>query len=110
MQRASPNNSKPDRTIKRDGYREHAATRRAGAVHTQKSFAANNGFSISKYFQLKRQGRAPEEIEIDGRIIITEEAEEAWRRRMALETARRRLERAERELARKKGREQQQVL
>jgi len=77
-------------------YRAHAATQRPGSVHTQVSFCENNGISLSKYFQLKREGRGPAEIEIDGRIIIAEEAERDWRKAMEIETVRRRLERAER--------------
>jgi len=80
-------------STKTNRYRAHASTRRPGSVHTQVSFCENNGISLSKYFQLKREGRGPVEIQIDQRIIITEEAERAWRERMAVETMRKRSER-----------------
>jgi len=76
-------------------YRAHASTRRPGSVHTQMSFCENNGISLSKYFQLKREGRGPVEIKIDQRVIITEEAERDWRKAMEIETARKRLAQAQ---------------
>lgn len=54
---------------------ERSRRRRPGGVHNIPSFCLNNDISESKYFSLKRQGRAPREIDLDGRIIITPEAE-----------------------------------
>jgi hypothetical protein len=58
----------------RVAYREHSARRAPGAVHTILSFCASNAISPSKYYSLKRQGRGPVEIDLDGRIIITPKA------------------------------------
>jgi hypothetical protein len=38
----------------------------------------------------ERQGKGPREIELDGRIIITPEAESDWRREREAETAEKR--------------------
>jgi hypothetical protein len=54
------------------------------------SFCLSNAISESKYFDLKRKGKGPREIELDGRIIITPEAERDWRLSMERETAERR--------------------
>ena len=44
------------------------------------TFCRRHGFSVAKYYQLKAEGRGPVESLIDGRIIITRENQEAWRR------------------------------
>jgi hypothetical protein len=75
------------RKKKRPAYRRWSANRRPGDAHTRASFCASNAISESKYFALKRDGKAPREIELDGRIIITPEAEADWRREREAETA-----------------------
>jgi hypothetical protein len=77
----------------RVAYREHSARRAPGAVYTILSFCASNAISPSKYYSLKRQGRGPVEIDLDGRIIITPESEQAWRREREAESQARRAER-----------------
>jgi len=72
---------------KRLAFRRHSKHRKPGDVHTIPSFCASNGFSESKYYDLKRHGKAPREINLDGRVIITPEAERDWRIAMEIETA-----------------------
>jgi hypothetical protein len=50
------------------------------------SFCENNNISESLYFALKRQGKGPREIELNKRIIITEQAEADWRAEREAET------------------------
>ena len=70
--------------------RRFASTRgtKARQAHTHLSFCKSNAISESQYYSLKRQGKGPREIELDGRIIITREAEADWRREREAETAR----------------------
>jgi hypothetical protein len=75
---------------RREKFIERSRRRRPGGVHNIPSFCLNNDISESKYFSLKRQGRGPREIELDGRIIITEEAERDWHAAMEAETQARR--------------------
>src|SRR5262245_58747132 len=83
------------RSRKRLAFRRHSKHRKPGDVHTVPSFCDSNAISVSKYYDLKRRGLAPREIEIDGRILITEEAERDWRREREAETAERRARKAE---------------
>jgi hypothetical protein len=78
----------------RVAYREHGAHRAPGAAHTIQSFCENNAISPSKYFSLRRQGRGPDEIDLDGRVIITPEAEDEWRVARRRETQAKRAKRA----------------
>jgi hypothetical protein len=71
-------------------FKRHSKRRKPGDVHTIPSFCISNAISESTYHKLKRQGRGPREIEIDGRILITEEAEHDWRLEQERETAERR--------------------
>src|SRR5262249_12939338 len=64
---------------KRTAFRRHKR-RTSNAAHTRLTFCENNAISESLYHKLKRQGRGPREIELEDRIIITPEAEAAWRR------------------------------
>jgi hypothetical protein len=70
----------------RTAYRERSENRKPGDAHTIMSFCASNKISLSKFFDLKRRGLGPREIELDGRVIITPEAESDWRRERELET------------------------
>jgi hypothetical protein len=45
-----------------------------------KTFCRRNGISVAKYYELRADGRGPVESLVDGRIIITGENQEAWRR------------------------------
>ena len=69
--------------------------RKPGDAHTIPTFCVSNAISESFYFALKRKGLAPREIDLDGRIIITEEAERDWRREREAETEAKRQRRAE---------------
>ena len=81
--------------IKRPAFQRRSKHRKPGQVHTRLSFCENNAISESKYFSLKRQGKGPREIELDGRVIITEEAERDWRVAMEAETQAKRQKAAE---------------
>src|SRR5262245_19239970 len=67
-------------------FRRRSENRKPGDAHTRLSFCISNHISESHYFKLNRQGRGPREIELDGRIIITPEAEADWRREREAET------------------------
>jgi len=75
---------------KRLAFSKHSKRRKSGDAHTIPSFCKSNAISESKYYGLKRQNRGPREIELDGRIIITPEAEADWRREQEAETTQRR--------------------
>ena len=83
------------RNRKRLAFRRHSKHRKPGDAHTRLSFCLSNAISESKYFDLKRKGKGPREIELDGRIIITPEAERDWRLEQERETAERRARKAE---------------
>jgi len=80
---------------KRSAFRRHKR-RTPNAAHTRLTFCENNAISESLYFELKRKGKGPREIELHGRIIITPEAERDWRAEREAETAERRARQAER--------------
>ena len=72
---------------KRLAFKRHSKQRRPGDAHTIPSFCASRGISESLYYGLKRQNRQPREIEVNGRVIITERAAEDWDREREAETA-----------------------
>jgi hypothetical protein len=78
------------RRRKRSAFKRWSKSRKPGDAHTIPSFCESNAISESKYRSLKRKGKGPREIELDGRIIITPEAETAWRQEREQETALRR--------------------
>jgi hypothetical protein len=53
--------------------------REAASIAT---FCRRHSISVAKYYLLKAEGRGPVESLIDGRIIITKENAEAWRREL----------------------------
>ena len=65
--------------LSRPAFRERSKHRKPGDLHTIESFCVSNLISTSKYFDLKRKGRGPREINIDGCVRITEAAESEWR-------------------------------
>jgi hypothetical protein len=71
---------------RRTQFKKFSQNRKPGQAHTRPSFCESNAISESKYFDLKRKGKGPREIELDGRIIITPEAEADWRRDREAET------------------------
>jgi hypothetical protein len=71
---------------RREKFVERSKRHRPGRVHNIPSFCLNNDICESTYFSLKRQGRGPREIKINGRILITEQAEADWRAAMEAET------------------------
>jgi hypothetical protein len=86
----SPRRKRTGRNKPRLAYRSHGQNRRPGDVHTIASFCQSNAISPSLYYKLRREGRGPVEIEIADRIVITEQAEAAWRAERQAETTARR--------------------
>jgi len=82
--------SRKDKDEKIERPNERSKNRKPGDLHTIASFCIANAFSQSKYYDLKRKGKGPREIEIDGRILITPEAEADWRREREAATAKKR--------------------
>ena len=78
----------------RTQFKKFSQNRKPGQAHTRLSFCESNAISESKYFDLKRKGKGPREIELDGRIIITPEAEADWRAEREAETMAKRQDRA----------------
>src|SRR3954466_15094625 len=64
----------------RKAFRSHSKRRKSGDLHTIPSFCESNAISESTYYSLKRRGKHPRELEIDGTVRITEQAEADWRR------------------------------
>lgn len=54
---------------------------------TPSEVSASRAISEAKYFQLKRVGKGPREIELDSRIIISEQAARDWDAERERETA-----------------------
>ena len=48
---------------------------------------ARNGISPGLYAKLKKQGKGADEIDLLGRIVITDEAEAEWLRKRAADSA-----------------------
>jgi hypothetical protein len=71
---------------RRSTFRRRSQSRKPGDAHTILSFCISNAISESKYYDLKRKKKGPREIELDGRVIITPEAEADWRREREAET------------------------
>ena len=67
------------RAYVRTAFREHTQRRKPGDLHTIPSFCQSNAISESGYYNLKRRGLGPREIEIGGTVRITPEAERDWR-------------------------------
>jgi hypothetical protein len=95
----SPRTKKEEPPIKRLAFRKRSKHRKPGDAHTIPSFCESNAISASKYFSLKREGRGPREIDLDGRILITPEAEADWRREREAETQANRAKRAKQQAA-----------
>jgi len=53
-----------------------------GKLMTLPTFWERNGLSKTSYYNLKRLGRAPREINIGSKAMISPEAEAEWRRAM----------------------------
>jgi hypothetical protein len=63
---------------KRRTRRPVPATERAAS--TREEFCRSHRVSRSKYYQLLRQGLAPDEMVVGGRHLISNEAAAAWRK------------------------------
>ena len=53
---------------------------------TVPEFCRSHRISVSKYYELKKLGLGPDEMQIDRRIIITVESAAKWRRNRSLKT------------------------
>jgi len=49
-------------------------------MHTLESFCLANGISLATYYVLRAKGEGPRETRIGRRVLISPEAELAWRR------------------------------
>lgn len=58
-----------------------------GGASTINRFCSSHDFSRGHYYNLKKDGLGPAEIRIGRKIIITDEAAAAWRRKMERLTA-----------------------
>ena len=61
---------------------ETAARTIERAAYTINEFCESHGFSRAHYYNLKAAGKAPEELNALGKILITREAAAKWRKRM----------------------------
>jgi hypothetical protein len=68
------------RKHKRPAFKRRSKNRKPGDAHTRTSFCESNAISESLYFKLKRLGKGPREMLIEGCVRISPEAESAWRR------------------------------
>jgi predicted DNA-binding transcriptional regulator AlpA len=50
-------------------------------------FCAAHSISRATFYNLRKAGKGPSEMKVGNRTLISEEAAEAWRRRMERETA-----------------------
>jgi predicted DNA-binding transcriptional regulator AlpA len=64
--------------------------RNSQAVETNafsiEQFCQSHGISRAKFYLLRAENRAPREMKVGTRTLISVEAAEAWRRRMEAET------------------------
>ena len=67
------------RAYARNAFRDHAKHRQPGDLHTIPSFCLSNAISESLYYSLKRRDLGPREMEVEGVIRITPQAEADWR-------------------------------
>jgi hypothetical protein len=57
----------------------HAQPTGPPVAYTIKEFAIAHRISVAFYYQLKKEGRGPRELELNTRRIITAEAAAEWR-------------------------------
>lgn len=62
----------------------HAVKRRGFTID---EFCFSNGFSRATYYNLKAKQLAPDEMRVLGKVIITEEASNKWRKQMKIQNA-----------------------
>ena len=70
---------KGQRPATRTAFRDHAKRRKPGDLHTIPSFCVSNAISESLYYALKRRDLGPREMEVEGVVRITPQAEADWR-------------------------------
>jgi hypothetical protein len=51
------------------------------------AFCQLNSISRALYYKMRAEGKAPTEIRVGRRVLISQEAAAEWRRRMETETA-----------------------
>jgi predicted DNA-binding transcriptional regulator AlpA len=56
-------------------------------VFSVDEFCVTHGISRGTFYNLRQAGKAPAEMKIGKRTLVTAEAAEAWRRRMEAEQA-----------------------
>jgi hypothetical protein len=50
------------------------------AASTREEFCRSHRISRSKYYELKKEGRTPDEMVVDGRHLVSNEAAARWRK------------------------------
>jgi hypothetical protein len=85
------------RAFQKPAFKEHGARRQPGDAHTVPSFCRSNTISQATYRRMKNAGKGPREMEVFGRVVITEQAEQDWRLERERETAEKRGAQARRE-------------
>ena len=68
-------------------YGRWSKNRKAGDAYTIRGFCESRAISEALYFTLKRQNKQPREIELGGRVIISDEAARDWDVERERETA-----------------------
>jgi hypothetical protein len=71
---------------RRLAFRKRSASRKPGDADTIPSFCESEAISESFYYKLKRLGKGPREMEVEGSVRITPEAKADWRREREAET------------------------
>jgi hypothetical protein len=57
------------------------------ASKTIRQFCGSEGISRSKYYDMQKEGKGPDELRVDGIVRITPEAHAEWRRRHTVSAA-----------------------
>jgi hypothetical protein len=65
---------------KRTTFQRRSKNRKPGDADTIQSFCESEAISESLYFKLKRLGKGPREMLVEGSVRISPEAKADWRR------------------------------
>lgn len=71
---------------RRNRNKPRSQPRQPDDLHDIETFCAANRISQSYFFTLMREGRGPKIIKLGKRVLISPEAEAAWRRAREAET------------------------
>jgi hypothetical protein len=79
-----PKKKKPK--VKRTAFQRRSRQRQPGDSDTIPSFCESEAISESLYFKLKRLGKGPREMFVEGAVRISPAAKADWRREREAET------------------------